>query len=84
LGLRMGPETTERDGLPAGWWPATDKATGKTYYWNDETREATWERPISPPTPPAAGPSGTAASAGAGKKKTLSLEEKKKVRRKKE
>jgi hypothetical protein len=74
----MGSETTERDGLPVGWWPATDEATGKTYYWNDETREATWVRPVSPPTPSAAGPAGTALSAVAGKK-TLSLEEKKKV-----
>lgn len=76
LGWRMGTETQKRDPLPSGWWPATDEATGKTYYWNDETREASWERPVAPPAPPAAAATG---AAGAGKK-TLSLEEKKKVR----
>jgi hypothetical protein len=27
------------------WLPATDQATGNTYYWNTVTREVTWDLP---------------------------------------
>jgi hypothetical protein len=35
----------EVDGLPEGWAPFTDPNTGQTYYWREQTQEATWERP---------------------------------------
>mmetsp|Transcript_64710 Transcript_64710/g.193338 ORF Transcript_64710/g.193338 Transcript_64710/m.193338 type:complete len:122 (+) Transcript_64710:1-366(+) len=33
--------------LPAGWKPATDPRSKKTYYWNEVTRETRWSRPES-------------------------------------
>ena len=41
---------------PPLWQTATCPNTGRTYYWNTETRETTWSRPAelgaaSPPTP---------------------------------
>jgi len=32
-------------GGPGTWKAEIDPPTGKTYYWNTETREVTWERP---------------------------------------
>jgi len=34
-------------GLPEGWSAATDDTSGLTYYYNEQTRECTWERPLT-------------------------------------
>ena len=33
--------------LPEGWSAATDETSGFTYYYNEQTRECTWERPLT-------------------------------------
>ena len=45
--------------LPAGWEALADPSTGKTYYWNEDTGETSWDRPMAAaegpaPTAPAA------------------------------
>jgi len=43
--------------LPPNWSECTDETSGDTYFWNEETNETTWDRPVAPPvTPPAAKP----------------------------
>ncbi|RLN31733.1 hypothetical protein BBJ28_00015816 [Nothophytophthora sp. Chile5] len=33
--------------LPDGWKEATDDTSGDTYYWNERTKETSWDRPRS-------------------------------------
>ncbi|GLE10433.1 hypothetical protein PINS_up022534, partial [Pythium insidiosum] len=35
------------DALPDGWREAVDPASGDTYFWNENTKETSWERPAS-------------------------------------
>ena len=51
--------------LPPGWHADTDRASGKTYYYNATTRETSWKRPLAAAAADSrgAGPSGTAAKA---------------------
>jgi len=37
--------------LPAGWTTAQDEG-GNAFYWNADTGETTWERPVVLPKPP--------------------------------
>merc|ERR1712129_228352 len=48
LVLQAAPESAaepQANGLPEGWATATDDE-GSTYYWNKETKETTWHRPL--------------------------------------
>jgi serine/threonine protein kinase len=40
--------------LPVGWQEFDDSASGKKYYYNEQTNETTWSRPLTapPPLPP--------------------------------
>jgi len=38
-------------GLPEGWAAATDDASGDTYYYNEQTGDSTWERPLAAAAP---------------------------------
>ena len=38
-------EGIAEDELPAGWMSSVDETTGKTFYYNEETGESSWERP---------------------------------------
>eukprot|EP00960_Hanusia_phi_P026486 746278-Hanusia_phi.AAC.1 len=49
-GVEEEEERSEEDGLPEDWRAAVDPATGRTYFWNVNTREATWYRPSSEKT----------------------------------
>lgn len=42
----MGAEWRKGFTLPKGWNDAIDAATGKTYFWNEDTRETSWNRPV--------------------------------------
>jgi ATP-dependent RNA helicase DDX5/DBP2 len=48
--------------LPPGWSEAKDPNSGNTYFWNTDTNETRWERPVAsgppgpPPPPPGGGP----------------------------
>jgi len=39
----------EEDELPPGWTEVTDKKTGKTYYYNKNTKKTSWKRPEPEP-----------------------------------
>ena len=36
--------------LPPKWTEAKDAASGDTYFWNIDTNETSWDRPVAPPT----------------------------------
>ena len=42
------PEKVDVDALPAGWTSAVDPSHGTTYYFNIETGESSWKRPLVP------------------------------------
>ena len=50
LSVGVEEERSEEEGLPEDWRTAVDGATGRTYFWNVKTREATWYRPSSEKT----------------------------------
>ena len=35
--------------LPPKWTEAKDTASGDTYFWNIDTNETSWDRPVAPP-----------------------------------
>ena len=35
--------------LPPKWTEAKDAASGDTYFWNIDTNETSWDRPVAPP-----------------------------------
>ena len=39
------PAAPTVEALPPGWHAATDAATGRTYYWDEASRAATWTHP---------------------------------------
>ena len=41
-----GGEIEEDGNLPENWRMSVDKKNGRTYYWNVETREVSWYRPL--------------------------------------
>ena len=53
--------------LPPGWSEAKDPNSGNTYFWNTDTNETRWERPVAagPPGPPPPPPGGPQQSYGA-------------------
>ena len=36
--------------LPPKWSEAKDADSGDTYFWNTDTNETSWDRPVAPPT----------------------------------
>eukprot|EP00526_Cylindrotheca_closterium_P004161 CAMPEP_0113637722 /NCGR_PEP_ID=MMETSP0017_2-20120614/19755_1 /TAXON_ID=2856 /ORGANISM="Cylindrotheca closterium" /LENGTH=4255 /DNA_ID=CAMNT_0000548783 /DNA_START=113 /DNA_END=12880 /DNA_ORIENTATION=+ /assembly_acc=CAM_ASM_000147 len=40
-------EQEEGNELPANWIEAVDESSGQTYYYNTETQETVWEKPVS-------------------------------------
>ena len=36
--------------LPPKWSEAKDLDSGDTYFWNTDTNETSWDRPVAPPT----------------------------------
>ena len=34
--------------LPAGWQECVSKSTGRTYFWNQQTKKSQWDRPTKP------------------------------------
>lgn len=33
--------------MTPGWVEMTDDATGSVYFWNEETGESSWDRPVA-------------------------------------
>lgn len=47
ISTRSAPRREEQPLLP-GWTAALDPRTKRTYYWNRETLETRWRRPVAP------------------------------------
>ncbi|CAJ1954685.1 unnamed protein product [Cylindrotheca closterium] len=43
-------EQDEGPGLPVNWTEAVDESNGQTYYYNTETQETSWEKPVFTPS----------------------------------
>ena len=41
--------------LPVNWNELKDGSTGRTYYWNMDTGQTSWERPVGPKAKPMRG-----------------------------
>jgi hypothetical protein len=56
VAVAAAPAASSSD-LPDGWAACKDESSGDTYYWNQQTNETSWERPVAlvrkaPSTPP--------------------------------
>jgi len=47
---KMGRSATQRSAA-GEWKEAVDPSSGRTYYWNTETRESRWSKPVAPAPP---------------------------------
>ena len=63
----IAPQNRSMGDLPPGWSEAKDPNSGNTYFWNTDTNETRWERPVAagPPGPPPPPPGGPQQSYGA-------------------